>query len=53
MVTTEMASTMTAQITEAMGKIVSSLANLSGAIVLVAGTFIVIGIIVAVLKLKR
>ena len=53
MISSEVATTMTQQITTAMGQIVGSIASLSGAIVLVAGTFIVIGIVTSVLKLRR
>lgn len=47
------ATKMTEQITAAMGQVVGSIASLSGAIVLIAGTFLVIGIIISVLKLRR
>lgn len=52
-VTSEVAQTITTSITQAMSAIFTSLANLSGAMILVAGTFIVIGIVVSVLKLRR
>lgn len=52
-ITSDMAATITTQITTAMGAVVGSIANLSGAIVLIAGTFLVIGIVVGVLKLRK
>lgn len=47
------AGSMSTSITNAMGSIVATIAQLAGPIVMVAGTFIVIGIIVSVLKLRR
>lgn len=52
-VTTEMAGTIMTQMTSAMGAIFGSVANLSGVIILVGGTFLVLGIVVSILKLRR
>lgn len=52
-ITEQVAGSMSTSITNAMGSIVATIAQLAGPIVMVAGTFIVIGIIVSVLKLRR
>lgn len=52
-ITTDMASTILNQMTQAISAIFSSVANMSGVLILVAGSFIVLGILTSVLKFRR
>lgn len=52
-ITTDMANTILNQMTQAISAIFGSVANMSGVLILVAGSFIVLGILTSVLKFRR
>lgn len=52
-ITTDMATAILDQMSKAMAAIFGSVANMSGVIILVGGSFIVLGILVSVLKFRR
>jgi len=52
-ITADMATTVMGQMTSAMGAIFGSVANMSGVIILVGGSFLILGILTSVLKFRR